>query len=135
MTTLTERIKNGSGEDRELDGYIAMHFDKIVPHFGGSIENWPNIGGHWAQAGDSAECHCITDKYFTEPAHYTSDLNAVFALVEREWPETIIELTGPRQDKTFAATIYAYGHHIPQIATDRCRALLLALLAAKDTRP
>lgn len=105
MTTLTERIRNGSGEDRELDWEIHKLF-------------WP--GG----PDIPLEAPELTP-------HFTSDLNAVFALVERELP-------GKQWAYHFNPGD-GYICQFPPIAVawhkDRCRAILLALLAAKEPRP
>lgn len=101
VADLAAKVKSGSGEDRELDLAIALFFDQIT----------------------AEEDH-------SELLAYTSDLNAVFALVERELP-------GKQWAYHFNPGD-GYICQFPPIAVawhkDRCRALLLALLEAKNAR-
>lgn len=106
---LTERIRNGSGEDRELDWEIHNHFWRHAPDY------LPGKGSH---------------------PDYCTDLNAVFALVERELPKVHTKLEGPDRDGFHVAQLWPEPNHgaYEAWASDRCRALLLALLAAKEQR-
>jgi hypothetical protein len=143
MTTLSQRLKTGSGEDRELDRDIARFFgwreDVDV------ISNaplWQKPDGRWYEKETK-----------TIPPAFCSDLNAVFALVARELPDWVpdlsCELGGSVKDVSWGLWGPSKKHgagaiecqHEPIIVNDyfdisaHCRSLLCALLAAKEQRP
>lgn len=125
MTTspLSSRLRDGQGADRELDA--AIH-DWVMSRWKGGNMN---------------------------PPHYCTDLNAVFALVERElpgwkialydthdtnerfayiWPGSSVDIPPWEPDWDLGHDGYcdhpraSHGKH----STDRCRAGLLAVLSA-----
>lgn len=102
---LVSRLRSGGGEDRELDWEIHKYFWRHAPDY------LPGKGDY--------------------PA-YCSDLNAVFALVERELPGA--HVTWVRAPRMSEVSIWNNEQRTDAILhSDACRALLLALLAAKDT--
>lgn len=135
MTTLTQRIKNGSGEDRELDTYIWCHFgNRTVVGIADEKSHYPGALLCRNNKPPHDECVAPVDNWGDKsyPPRYTSDLNAVFALVERElYPVETISLRG-KPGKEQWANIERYGRQSAAVGPDRCRALLLALLAAKE---
>lgn len=117
MTDITERLRSGKGADRELDWDIHLHF-------------WPHGSDYRPGKGDY-------------PA-YCSDLNAVFALVDRELPGAEPYLNCFNTDKTWVKWMlrskaeqlfYSGSVYGPWLDVSvNCRALLLALLDAKNAR-
>lgn len=98
--TLSARLQDGKGADRELDREIATAFSKGPGHFDG--------------------------------CRYTSDLNAVFALVERELPGSVNRLEGPYEDGGYCFSININGECVDVFGPDKYRAPILALLASKQ---
>ena len=131
MTDLTTRLREGSGPDRELDDDLARHFGPPPPEIGGYY-GWEKWGpGSYAKPINSEGSRFDT---WTAPA-YTASLDAVFALVEREgfrW----LRIEGVRKDEGYLAIIETSEiSQVFEIGNDRCRALLLALIAAKEPKP
>lgn len=122
MTDLLTRLREGSGPDRELDRDIFWHFF-------------------------SERCFPDRRRYDDGPIpELTASLDAVFALVERELPEVCIELVGPYWSINIPSPIPAHCYaklmtrSIPSNEVrvwhdDRRRALLLALITAKEPSP
>ena len=118
MKTLSERLKEGQGADRELNWEIHKLF-------------WPGDRDLIPPAAQALT-----------PA-FTSHLNAVFALVERELPDWVASCdatvptcgidwqleppAGVRVTQSFKGV--CFGESSMNISA-HCRALLLALLAA-----
>jgi hypothetical protein len=102
--TLTQRLRDGKGADRELDADIH----------------------EWAMR---CETGIVAGQWRTICPAYTSDLNAVFALVERELPDRCLDL---RKGYGYTATVYCVGDDTVSAwkHSDACRALLLALIAS-----
>lgn len=107
MTTadLQERLRSGKGADRELDWEIHKLF-------------WP---------GDRNSIP--TEAPALTPA-FTADLNAVFALVGRERPNAVVQISNLPQH-FWGVTVESGG----ATHSDLTRAMLLALLAAKEQQP
>lgn len=105
---LASRLLTGSGKDVELDWALDAHF------------------------GNES---LFSNKYYTAPS-YTDDLNATIALLEQELPGYSVRSEGPFKTGSYSTTLSLHDseRYYFAIGPDRCRALLLALLAAKDAR-
>lgn len=138
---LISRLQDGRGSAPRLDIDLCEYF-QLAPKefFGSKVEKYSWENG-WITTADG-----ILHTDALKPSPLVSDLNVVFALVERKLPEwdwmwgknslakkryyVVLTKYNPTGDDPLVIDrISNIGHD------DACRALLLALLAAKEPQP
>lgn len=122
---LISRLQDGRGSAPRLDIDLCEYF-QLAPKefFGSKVEKYSWENG-WITTADG-----ILHTDALKPSPLVSDLNAVFALVERERPNAVVQISNLPQH-FWGVTVESGG----ATHSDLTRAMLLALLAAKEQQP
>ena len=141
--TLLEKLQAATEGSRGLDGLIARDIEGWLPYFdldGDDLLDWPDMGGHWHQPGDLCDhSHSVSSSEsgpHRDPPHYTTSIDAAFALVERVLPEfphngRFIWTHNEHGEIIWACTNVWNDRYVDGIAPSLPLAIIIALVKAE----